>query len=534
MNLYEYMTKAGIPDLPDWMRKIELLFEPKHHQISGLSQACTYDRFGLFDDQGCGKTIIAQAFSLFYYSMGNKTVCIMPPSLLHQFRNEFSDVLIGIDDYIKIELYNGNPKQRQDQRDQWLEDGFPDILIMSYNRFRDQLYTRRQRSDRENPKPPILECMYLKDNGYSVLIADEATAIKHPTSNTSKCVSKFLGREGESAVLLMTGTPAENTITDLYGYITILTPRAYGSFRNFEVMHVVYDPYSDFNKVEGYKNLEYLSQKLYAQARRVEKIDVLDLPPKLYSEIQVDLDPKHLALYKKLARERLLELEDRMIDAEMEVSLRQKLMQIAMNPHEFSDTKIRNAPVEAISDLLEGIGLSKHKVIIFCHFQMTVRNLESTFAKYHPLTLYGGTKGNRNDIIDKFKNDPKHRIFIVNYLSGGVGLNLQKECSHIIFAEPVGVPGRFAQACDRIHRIGQKLTTNFYLITPLKTSSVETRNQMLKKHEQNQQVTLDRTILFDAKINGVDPIGNIKEFKDTQLFDEAGLQTEIEQWGDMF
>jgi len=531
MTLDEYMKAAGIKTPAPWAKKVELLFDSKHHQVSGLSQACSYDRFGLYDDQGTGKTLIAQAFISFFCGEGNRAVCIMPPTLLHQFRNEFSDVLIGIDDYLKIELYNGNPEQRQKQRDRWLEDGTPDVLLMSYNRFRDQVYTRKQRA---NGSIPLLECLFLKNNGFNVLVADEATALKTPTSNISKCVSRFLGPEGESALLLMTGTPAENTLIDLYGYIALITPRTYGSMRNFEAMHVVYNPHSDFEEIEGYKNLDYLSQTFYSQARRVEKTDVLDLPPKLYSEVQIDLSTEHLRLYRKLAKERLLELEDRMIDAEMEVSLRQKLMQIVMNPHNFSDNKIKNTPVEAIAELLNNIGMEKHKVVIFCHFRMTVENLEKTFSHFNPLTLYGGTKGSKPEVIKKFQTDPNYRILISNYLSGGVGLNLQKECSHMIFAEPVGVPGRFAQACDRIHRIGQTFSTNFYLITPLKTCSVETRNQMLSKHDQNRQVTFDTTTLFKIEVEGVDPVGSIKGFKDEQLFDEKGVTAEIPEWGNMF
>lgn len=529
MTLYEYMEAAGVEDIVDWFKEIELLFEPKKHQISGLSQACSFDRFGLFDEQGCGKTLIAQAFALFYVSMGNRAICVMPPTLLIQFRNEFLDVFQGIEKYVKIELYNGNPKQRQEQRESW-GVGIPSILLMSYNRFRDQLHTIAQRKAGARP---ILECDYLRNMGFNVLIADEATALKNPMSGTSKCVKKFLGPEGESAVLLMTGTPAENTIIDLYGYISILTPRAYGSMKNFEVMHVVYNPFSEREEIEGFKNHEYLTQKLYAKGRRVEKQDVLDLPPKLYTEVQVELYPEHLRLYRKLAKERILELKDRMIDAEMEVSLRQKLMQIAVNPEEFSDKKIKSAPIDAIEELLHGIGLEHRKVVIFCYFRMTVRNLEKRFACYNPLTLYGGTKGSRPEQIRLFKEEHKHRLFIVNYYSGGVGLNLQKECSHIIFAEPIGVPGRFAQATDRIHRIGQKLTTNYYLITPLRTSSVKTRNSMLNKHEDNKRVTLDRTTLFDECINGVEVSGSIKDFKSDQLFDSEALDLETLNWGEL-
>jgi len=526
MTLSDYFTAAGIQEVEDWTKSVDIKFpdntDPYPHQISGLSQAAYHTRFGLYDEQGCGKTLISHGLTTWYASMDNKCIVIMDPHLLSQYYNEFHEVFEGIKPYIKMEIYRGVPKKRTEMRERWETEGFPDIILMTYNLFRMHVHTNRQM---EEGFPRRLMWKYLKDNGYSVLVADEATKLKNPSSDTHKSCYQFLGKEGDSALLIMTGTPSENVLVDLYGLIRLVNPRAYGSKRNFERLHVIYNPYSNFPQIEGYKNLDLLSTNLYAKGRRVEKKQVLKhLPEKTYTEYPVELDHKHMALYKKLAKERLLELDDRIIDAELEQALRQKMAEIVYNPHLYSDNPIINEPLNMLSQLIESIGPTTHKIMIYIYRKETANIVMKEFEDYNPVLVNSTSSSKREQNIERFKNDATCRLFIANYMSAGTGLNFQSICSHMIFFEPIGVPGKFFQATDRIHRGVMKAAANYYVVTPMNTVSVSTRNNMISKHMTNQQVTRD-TSTVTASIMGKE--GLVGSFKDIK-----GLEQEYENLSD--
>lgn len=509
-TLAGYYKAAGIEDYAGWAKDVELAFEPKRHQITGLSQAAYYTRFGLYDEQGCGKTLISQAWALWYAGLGNRGVVLLPPTLLSQYYGDFFSTFKGLEGRIKIEVYKGTVKQRRKMRDRWEEEGFPDIILMSYHLFRASVYSK---TEIEKGASPLRVWAWLKRNQYRFAVCDEATILKK-VNTTHKSVKRFLGREGQAALLLMTGTPAENSLLDLYGVVSLTNPKAYGSLKSFERLHVIYNPFSDYdNDIIGFKNKDLLRTNLYARGRRVEKKDVLaDLPPKTFSEILVDLHPEHLALYRKIAKQKLLEKDGELHDFTEQQKLRQALAKVVNNPRLYVDKDGKvpdNAMEETLLQLLESIGLKTHKVLIFLYYKATAERLKDLLSEYNPALLNSTTASRRDKEIGKFLHDDECRILISQYRSGGVGLNLQSVCSHVVFYEPISVPGAFSQACDRVHRSGQKVPCNMYVLTPTKTVMTKIRNAMITKHEDNQEVTLDTTTFKTEVIEGVDLVGAI-------------------------
>jgi hypothetical protein len=131
-------------------------------------------------------------------------------------------------------------------------------------------------------------------------------------------------------------TTAETNIIDCYGLIRLLTPEAYSSKANFEYVHCVKEPMPlqmmHMAKTIHYRDLDRLHDNLYAQARRVLKKDVSDLPPRLFTEYLVSLSPKHLALYNQIVEERMLEIDEELIDMTTAQALYQATQQILLNP----------------------------------------------------------------------------------------------------------------------------------------------------------------------------------------------------------
>ena len=201
-----------------------------------------------------------------------------------------------------------------------------------------------------------------------------------------------------------------------------------------------------------YQNHDYLWQSLYLKGRRVTKQDCLDLPPKLFSEIQVELSRPHKALYDKLVEERILELGERVIDATEAASLYIKTQRMLVCPEHFTEGewKAENTLLTALDELIHSLG--SKKLLLFAHYTASVEKLTARYSDLNPVTLYGATTaGEREANKAKFINDPKCRLMIANPRSAGVGVDgLQAVCSHVAFIETPTSPGLFDQALSRL------------------------------------------------------------------------------------
>ncbi|MFM8441910.1 MAG: SNF2-related protein [Methylococcus sp.] len=284
--------------------------------------------------------------------------------------------------------------------------------------------------------------------GYTHLLVDEATAVKTPGSDLSRAVAAFAGKneEGGNGLVLMTGSPVENNLTDLYGLIKLTVPGRYTSARHFENVHCIMSG-GRFPKIIAYQNEDYAYQSLYLRGRRVTKKEAIGLPPRIVTEIQVNLAKAHQELYTRLTRERVLELGDKVIDATTASSLYVKTQRMLLCPELFHDAenlgpwKVENTLITALDELIHSLG--GRKLLLFAWFTDSVRKLVMRYSHLNPATLYGEVTGKeREQMKQRFIEDNSCRLMIANPRSGGVGVDmLQTVCSYVAFIEPIGVPG---------------------------------------------------------------------------------------------
>ena len=520
-TLTDFWNAANITSSPSWGGRIRLSKTPFAHQVLDLNHLACHARSGLFNDPGLGKTLPSQAHVLWLVGLGNKAVCVMPPVLVQQFRDSFHANFPGVEAHVKIEMFQGDVKQRDLLIQGWNQSGWPDVLIMSFDMFSGKsaaeiksLVTKRRKSAEKkglcpeqasilSPADEANQTTWLA-KGYNHLLLDEATAVKTPSSDLHKAVKQFAGPDGaeSNGLVLMTGSPVENNLTDLYGLIKLITPKRYATFRSFERMHCVMT-YGRFPKLVGFQNQDYAYQSLYLHGRRVTKKEAIDLPPRLVSEIQIHLAPKHLELYKRLATERVLEIGEKVIDATTASSLYVKSQRMLLCPESFHDSeahgewKVENTLLTALDELVHSLG--GRKLLLFCWFTESVRKLCMRYSHLNPATLYGEVTGNeREQMKAKFINDNACRLMIANPRSGGVGVDmLQTVCSHVAFIEPIGIPGLFEQALSRVHRTGQKAESiNVYLFTAMQTVAVKLRNDLARKERDANSVVRDAKTLL--------------------------------------
>ena len=484
MKLSELIREAFLPISADWQDKVEVGKTPFAHQIEDLKYMGSCHRCGIYNEPGVGKTLPIQAYGLWRAGNGNRVVYVMPPILIRQFSQSLDVNFVGARDFITCEAFNRNPAQRDKLWAKWEDTTFPNILLVSYVMF-------------------VKYYEALLEKGFNCVVVDEATAIKSPSSKIHKAVRAFA--EDDNGVVLVTGTPIETNVEDAYGFIKIITPEAYGSYKNFEYHHVV--KYSMFvpssgkevYKTQGYSNLEMLHDNLFRQARRVLKSEVSDLPPRLISEYLIDLSPKHMKLYNRMVNERMLEIGDELVDMTTAQSLYQAMQQVLLNPEKFGEAQHDNELFVALDAIIES--LEGQKILVYAWFNASVDTICERYKHLNPAKINGSVTGdNRENEKQRFISDDGCKMLVANPKSGGVGIDLlQNVCSHMVYAEVCPFVGTFQQSMDRLHRTGQKSeSVNVYILVANHTISVKLRNDLIKKDAYQELAMKDkRAILSD-------------------------------------
>ncbi len=485
-TLQDFFTAAGLINPVPFAPFITMEKEPWASQVRNLNRLLTNERWGLYGQPATGKTMAAQAAALYWISEGNKVVCVMPPTLRYQFKEEFFSTFKGADRYVKFHIFEEGPAARRELKKQWSEfRQWPEIIAMSYQLF-------------------AVEYQDLIKAGYCVLICDEAQALKDSSSKIFSQVEEFINQPGGAAFIPMTGTPIHNEIIDAYALTKLTNPEAYRSLKHFDNLHSVYKKIhlktpkktksgkrlSSFKVRATYVRHDLLRENMYRFASRDLKKDVLEIKDPSIIEMPVRLEKEHLDLYKKLVRERILVKGEELIIAANAQALRQKALQMVTCPELFvEEATFKNNVVEAVREIINGMDIRKDKVVVFANYQDSVRTLEKYFKEYNPALMYGDSNSEKNR--QKFLNDDTCRLLIAHPKSAGYGLNLQHICHTIIFAEPTGVPGDFQQCMDRVLRYGQKNLVNVYIVKALGTIAPKATVEMLRKEGQARLVNQD-------------------------------------------
>lgn len=504
-SLKQYFEEAQVGPIPDWFADIFIAhpklgwIKPRWHQVTALNQVFVFQRYSLFDDMGSGKTLPAQAYAIWHAVMGNKPVCLMPHITLKQFQNSFFQTFIGIEKYITVQIYHGTPKKR--------------------NAIAIDLFKQNE----EGKQLPIMlttdttfmrEFVLFTTLGCCVLIGDEATYISNVETKTRRAIDNFMGAYGDKCALTMTGTPANNDLSNLYGYINFNTPSAYKGWLHFAHTHI---EYQDINikvkdkrsgalrsqtiaRIDQFKNLELLEQNLYKQARRIEKEQVMELPDLSIVDYDIYLNDKHAQKYEEFAIAKVMVFEDgQAITGEQSATMRQIAMQSVIHP-EYFQLEEESAVMEAIDQLIASINVGVNKIFILGHYNKTIERVTERYKKYGARSLYGGNTPSKNEKSkEAFLNDDDCRILVANFQSGGVGLNLQDVCWYAIVAEPTTVPGDFKQAVDRLHRSGQVHKVTVSCIRVLKTLFVKAIQSMQRKDGSNKAVVSRAQLLAELR-----------------------------------
>lgn len=425
----------------------------KEKEINGVEKELVFEKTiqvplkqGSLFEQTITEDIIIETNTKNPSAKPRKTSLIVAPtSLIYNWLSEAEKFTPGL----KILVHSGQNRNRD------ILNKFPsyDVIITTYGTMRadDDLF---------------------KEFKFHYIILDESQAIKNPSSVTAKSIFKLRSQHK----LTLTGTPVENSITDLWSQMNFVNPGLLGSFHYFNEHYVV--------PIEKGKD-ESKSQKLQLLVkpfilRRTKSMVATDLPSKTEHIRFCDMHEGQKKLYestKSAYRNELLKsLGDRSF-TKNKFSFFQgltKLRLLANHPYMADKENTETSgKFEEVIYLAQKALSQGHKILMFSQFvkQLDIykKHFDESETKY--LYLDGSTAAlDRKKLVKEFQQNDDIKLFLISLKAGGFGLNLT-EADYVFLLDPWWNPAVERQAEDRSHRIGQ--TKNVFIYKFISRDTIE-------------------------------------------------------------
>ncbi|KAF4516118.1 hypothetical protein B566_EDAN000356 [Ephemera danica] len=454
-------------DLRPVPKTVQAMLRP--YQLEGYTWlAFLYEhRFGacLADDMGLGKTLQAICLLAAIQEGRIKTAAgvkgphlvVVPTSLLFNWEQELARFAPGL----TVHVYSGSERTFE------AKDG--DVVITTYGLVRRDIGQ-------------------LERLAFHVIVFDEAQAVKNIQAETTGAARRLTGRFKIS----LTGTPLENHLGEYFSIIDLCMPGLLGEYDRFK---------GGLKRVQG-PALERLLRRTRPFILRRTKAAILhDLPPKIESEVFLDLTERQKALYQQTVAQVRTTIDEayrtKTSGQAQFIALTAilKLRQVCLSPRLLTNRADEASPklsflVERLQVLLE----EGHSALVFSQFTSFLDLVEAACDRhalpYHRLD--GATVATaRKTRVAAFQQGEQPSVFLLSLKAGGQGLNLTK-ASYVFHLDPWWNPAVENQASDRAHRIGQQRTVSIVRI--LMRHSIEEKMMALKQRKLE---------LYDAVMRGV-------------------------------
>ncbi|KAK1769217.1 SNF2 family domain-containing protein [Phialemonium atrogriseum] len=417
------------------------------------------------------------------------SLIVCPPTLAGHWQQEIKTYA----PFLSVTAYVGSPAERKGLRDKLDQT---DIAITSYDVCRNDIDT-------------------VGAYNWNYVVLDEGHLIKNPKAKTSIAVKRLISNHR----LILTGTPIQNNVLELWSLFDFLMPGFLGAEKVFldrfakPIANSRYSKASPKEQEAGALAIESLHKQVLPFLLRRLKEEVLDdLPPKILQNYYCDLSDLQKKLFEDFTKREAKKITEEAgrDDKEAKQHIFQALQYmrklcnspalVMKKDHKAYDDTQRflskqgtsledpaHAPkLTALRDLLVdcGIGvegqesadplytpIKPHRALVFCQMKEMLDMVQNTVLKkmlpsVSYLRLDGSVEPNkRQDIVNTFNSDPSYDVLLLTTSVGGLGLNLTG-ADTVIFVEHDWNPQKDLQAMDRAHRIGQKKVVNVYrLIT---------------------------------------------------------------------
>lgn len=443
LDLSDFFTEAAFPYQIDGIKWLKFLFL---NHLGGC----------LADDMGLGKTfqIIAFLSDTEVWKSVRKVLIVVPKTLLSNWKKEFEK----FSSMHSIGIYHGDKRAEVDF------DSY-DIIITTYH-------------------TAYLDVKKLSEIGFTLTVFDEIQTIK----NRKSVISSTMKQLRTDVRIGLSGTPMENSISELWNIMDTLNPGVFPGHVSFMARYNG----QNFDELKTILNVFIL--------RRMKKDVLKELPPKYEQIIYCDMEQDQRRLYAGISiavKSMIMNLKA--FAAPVVLKGLTLLRECCCHPLLLDEaTNIENitesCKLDVLKILVDNLFESGHKILIFSSYTSMLRIIEVELEKneaYKSALFYldGQTK-NRAELVARFESAPEG-IFLISIKAGGVGLNLVSAQDVIIY-DPWWNPFVEQQAIDRAYRIGQERAISVYKLVVANT---------LEEKIIDMQVRKERD--FDELINGL-------------------------------
>jgi hypothetical protein len=441
----------------------------------------------LADDMGLGKTIQSLTWLLWLREQHSDnpppSLVVCPKSVLDVWGDEVKKAAPAI----RVQVLRNRSELEVDRLGKDV-----DLLVINYS----QLRTCAEE---------------LKPVQWLGMILDEGQQIKNPDSKAAKSARALKGQNR----LVLTGTPIENRLLDVWSLMGFAMPGILGDRKYFR---------EHFDRRKDTQSQNRLTARLRPFLLRRTKGEVaLDLPPKIEEDVFSEMEDVQAQLY----RAELERIQKVLLGVENDETLRKnsfvilqglmRLRQICCHPGLLDAKHLgeQSAKMNALFYLLDQLHEEGHKVLVFSQFVSMLDIIRDELEERdRPISYLTGQTKNRHEVISDFQESKDPKTFLLSLKAGGSGLNLTS-ASYVILYDPWWNPAVENQAIDRCHRIGQESKVNAYRL--LMRDSVEEKIRIL----QQQKSAMMTSVLGEEGFTRNLEIDDLKFLFDTGFVEES-------------
>lgn len=470
----------------------ELAATLRGYQLRGLRWLARMTSLGLggclADDMGLGKTITLIALHLHRQAAGatrGPTLVVCPASLLGNWEREIERFAPGT----AVLRFHGPRRSLEG-----VDGGF---VLTTYGTMR-------------------LDADTLGGHRWGLLVADEAQHVKNPRSETARALRQIPA----GARVALTGTPVENSLSELWSILDWTCPGLLGTLSGFRRRFA--GPIEAGEDPEAAERLSRLVRPFLLRRRKSDPGIVPELPDKTETDRPVALTREQAGLYEAAVRESMTRIHTSggMARRGLVMKLLTSLKQICNHPAQYLDETRprlpgRSGKLELLDELVDTIIAEGGAMLVFTQYVAMARLIERHLADRGVPTqlLHGGTRVQRREEMVRRFQDGEVPVFLLSLKAAGTGLNLTR-ADHVVHFDRWWNPAVEEQATDRAHRIGQTRPVQVHRL--IAEGTVEDRIAAMLRVKRE---------LADAVLRPGDPeLSELTELTDAELADLVELR----------